>query len=551
MKKNKFIFINLFLLLLLFIHHNCNIWAEIIFEYYPYALGGNINGSLAGYYTIFPEMCTKIYYYLKLGNIIHWPLFASIVSIMFILLVFISIYVVVKNKYDDDNISTKYSMLFVIPLYLLFLHPSTISFINITHIGFLPFILYIILNIFNDDFENDINKVPMITFIPLIISCISKPSLTFIPFFLIILFTNIKKDKKRFCLLSFVTVFSVIQTLLYKQAGSSLIIENASFIYKFILTITESIGGNVLFLLLGFSNKVSNNILMCLSIIIGIIIIAMTLYNIYRNNTNTIKKITRIMIIALIIVVYLLPYCMLDYSKDLYNVLNNNISVIFYKYKLQYQLTSCFVIYALLIKYASFNFKRKNFLLIPIILVTLLFSSFSFYCAGNLSSLKVIDGISYTNGHKFIYPPYSEWSYDIEAYDISSSIWYYGGAPKYKYNSVEKNKSYRYINKNEEIDLSKASGQYIFLSVIDDDIRIINSMDFISMLKRNDTEKQMIITISNKCYEVVLTKASENGIRYGYLPLENNLDDLFSDRYTATIDNSVIDFNSINIYYFE
>ena len=86
MKKNKFLLINLFLLLLLFIHHNRNIWAEIIFEYYPYALGGNITGSLAGYYTIFPEVWTKIYYYLKLGNIIYWPLFASIVSILFIIL---------------------------------------------------------------------------------------------------------------------------------------------------------------------------------------------------------------------------------------------------------------------------------------------------------------------------------------------------------------------------------------------------------------------------------------------------------------------------------
>lgn len=521
MRKNKFLLINLFLLSLLFIHHNQNIWAEIIFEYYPYALGGSITGSLAGYYTFFPEICTKIYYYLKLGNILYWPLFASIVSILFIILVFISIYKVVKNKYNDDDISTKYSMLFIMPLYIIFLHPSTISFINITHIGFLPFVLFVVLNVFNDDFENDINKVPMITFVPLIISCISKPSLTFLPFLLIILCTNLYKDKKRFCLLLFVTIFSIIQTVLYKQASSSLIIGNLSFIYKFVLTITESIGGNLLFLLVGFSRIVGNNILMYISIIIGITMILITIYKVFKNNTSTLKKITRLMIIALTIVVYLLPYSMLDYSKDLYNVFENNLNIIFYKYKLQYQLTSCFVVCAFLIKYLNINFKHKEYFKISILLVFLLFSSFSFYCAGNLSSLKTLDGVSYTNGNKFIYPPYSEWSYDVDVYDISGSIWYYGGTPKYKYNSVEKNKSYKYINKNENTDLSKASGQYIFLSVIDDNFKIINSMDFISMLKRNDTEKQMIITFSNKCYKVKLTKASENGIRYGYLLFDN------------------------------
>lgn len=553
MKKNFYYIVNILIIIVIFSLHGANIWGEIILEYIPHAFGNNLsNNSFAGYLTIFPILITKIYYFIFNGKILSWPAFANIIACTIALL---STSIIIKVA-KDKKIKNLTLFIMLLPIYILLVHPSVSNFINITHIGYLPIMFYILIHIFDDDFYEQIKNIPWLIFIPLIISLLSKPTLTFIPIFLILIFTRLYKSPAKFLCLFGSCLFSTYQSLLYKQAASNFVLNSFNGFVKFILSLFQSLGGTLIFNFNFYKVLWTQNQYIFYSIIsisLGAIIFSLIVLSLKKNREMK-DFIKRFIIIGSIGFISLFPFAALNFELSLKEVINLNITSVFSKYKLQYQLTACFIIMAIVIILINKLFSKKEnnkvlkFLNMIIVILCVNGLLTSIY-ASHWPNVNSIKGINYNYSDIYLYAPYAEWDLN---WNSEANGWAWKDpakiVKKYLATKIENN---TYFDKfNLDIDkkvLKNIKNGKIYLNVIDKNINIQGETNYINGLLIENTKEKGTLIIDNKEYAIDFSIASYNKIRYAVIDYDYKIFmGIYSDNFKLKINNKSINNKYVN-----
>lgn len=537
---------------IIFIIQGYNVWAEIVFEYLPYATSDFKMSSLAGYITLFPYIVAKTYFYLPIHCFISWALFSAIVSYLFVLLCMYALVAVMK-KYDK-----KIQLLFFIPVFSMLAHPSVSCLINITHMGYLPVIAYIICNIFEKDFEVKIIEIPYICFIPLVISIISKPSLSFLPLFFVLIFTKLYKNKPKFIIILISVALSAYQTILFGGAGSRFLVKGILDIFKFALVFIQNVGSIFIFPAIYYIDEWNDKkalLLIVLSIIIGILILLLVAYYIFKNNKinkkyNLFRIITRIMIAYSFLLICVFPYCAVDCTSKLFYVLKDGIISSFSKIKLQYQLISTIIglsFFVYLINNIKIK-KIKKYITIIIIVV---------YCNGLLAALYAgrqigsniitTDEFKYNQEMPFLNPPYAEWNYALY---LSTNGWP-NGIDIYKfYNKpVSLGNVFNNINSRFVESIPKQyNSALIYLVYSDNTIKLNSETCWPDYLFKNNKRKKLNLTIDDKNYLIEFSKSSIYSTRYAILEYSYDLAyKIYNNEFEIYDNNKKVNNDNINI----
>lgn len=542
MKKNNkkwYYLICFFLLFLIFILHGENVWGEIIVEYMPYAYGTQqAQGSFAGYLTIFPIIIAKIYCYLFKNSFISWPLFANMISFLYTYLCIVTILKICEIK----NLKTK-TLVILMPLYILLIHPSVSSFINITHLGYLPIVLYIILSINDDDFSESLLKIPYYVFIPMMISVLSKPSLTFIPFILIILFTKIYKSFPRLIILLISIFVSAYQTLLYKSAATSLSISSLKGVVFYVISLFQSLGASIIFAMKFYITSWNQNqiiIFIIASVLIGVIIVSFCFYLLYKNK-KFFDFFKRFLILASIGFIAVFPFTTIDYGSSITDILKINLTNVFSKYKLQYQLTACFIVFSILVVILNqLKNKKIKLALCLILMIGLSNGVFTSLYASHWPSVNSLKNIAYEIDKPFLYAPYAEWDYN---WNNSATGWFWGNKVISKYKSINLENEIFFKNKNENLDeevQEKIKDGKIYLFLIDNQINLKSETNYLEFFKYSNRMEDAILITDYKEIIIPFTQASYNNIRYAYIDFnEKVFNSLMSEKFNLKLKNQI------------
>ena len=522
------------IIIIIFSFNRYNVWGEIVAEYLPYATSNVKLNSFAGYITLFPYIISKVYYYTNISNLnMSWVLFANIIANIYLILCTITIIKILKEKVEK-----KYILLLMIPVIALYIHPSVTCLINITHLGFIPIIIYIISCLMNKK-EKELKNVPTLCYVCLVPAMISKPSMMFIPLTLSLLLTDLRKSKKNLIYIASCIVFTVLQSILYKTASSSLIIGGAINLYKTIIVFLQNIGLNFVFCTVFYKNNISyNQTLSILSIIIGVVFVILLIAFIIKKAKTKKQIIVNLMIIGSIVLAVILPYSMIDYTGPLKSILSNSYMLSMYKYKLQYQLTSVFILTTMLIFIIS-DIKRKK---AKIFITFIFFMLFSNMILSSISTRRYLSSVLIgkneiinLNNSPYLYAPYGEWNYDL----ISSSTGWSHGATVYKFYDKENINGGNFINKNEDFDnnLPTNYNEAITYIVVSDKNNLDSETNWIKSFFNKRKNNKIIIKGKNFEKEYKLSKQSIYGTSYAIIKYNKELVEKIYDEDTAILIN--------------
>ena len=239
-KKNFLFFIFVVTCLFIFFVWNSKIaWAEVIAEFMPYVNANNITQSFAGYITVFPIAMASFYGHIIKQFGIGYVNFMNFVSFVYTIMCFFAIAEALKNE------RFLIKLISIVVIFSSILHPSVYAIINITHLGYLPIVLYILSCLKKDNIKECLLEMPYFLFVPLVIALISKPSLAFLLF--IIVLPVLYKNKAKFFILVFICLITVLQIYLFKNGNNRFVISNFKAIIKFSFCFVHSIGCCVLF----------------------------------------------------------------------------------------------------------------------------------------------------------------------------------------------------------------------------------------------------------------------------------------------------------------
>lgn len=530
---------------IIYMNEGRNAWAEIVAEYMSYAAGASLTGSFAGYITLFPIIIVKLWYYVFKYFGIPYIQYTCFVAWVFASLCISCIMKILLN--EAKNI--RYILFIMMPIFALIFHPSVASLINITHLGYLPMILYILVCAGQEDFRDKMAKVPKMVLGLMVVSAMSKPSLIFILLAVVLVLTKLYKNKLAFLITLLVIIIVFIQSVLYSTAAGGLKLYSIAGMGRFVITFIQSVGGSTLFSFVNYKEKISlwHQIV---SFMVGCFILSTIVLKFFRKRTinNLISCIT----LGIMLAVANIPFLMIDYENGLCKAMNANLVLCLSKYKMQYQLTSSVVCTAMLIYcieyFETFIFHKTKWVLSywiqvrSVVLLILLFNGLM--CGiyhGNDITVKGIQLDSYDRINSvYMYSPYPDWDYSYS--DSAMGGWIKGNRITKYLNKPEMLGS-KFLNKNTEWDnvqIENESQAHIYLMLSDEYNKKVPC--WFSMFI-ND-KKSVVI---DEKIEVVFSDVSENGIRYAVIPYtKNNVELLKRDDFNISVENTVISSDRLN-----
>lgn len=502
-----------------------DIWAEIVAEYMRYAQGKELTSSLAGYLTLFPIVVGYIYHFFVSWTSISWFGFSAFIAWIYTVLCVIAIVRVLNKRISNLNICV-----ILISLFAFLGHPSVSSLINITHLGYIPILLYIIVSIFDRKHIDGIANAPVITFIPLIVSMLSKPSFSGFALVLVLLLTKTYKKPLTWIVLAASSCLSIYQLLLYSHGSVSLKLAGITSLVKFALIFVQSIGESVVFAgTYYFEGQLSKSLIL-LSYVIGFLV----LYGIgwmFWKNRNYRSAIGTVILMG-IIGATVMPYLLLDYSKSLSTLMKEDGELAFGKHKLQYQLTSSVINITILLyvfsclckmfKFSSMLQKGVSFLCLLLALNGMFMGIYS----GQWQTVNEIttEGAIYKDSDSYIYPPLPDWDWN---WSDSTTGWV-KGKQYAKYLKKPQNVGDEFQNKNLELPPLEVRNGRIFIMYSDPVIGVKSPTYYWETFTRPDNS----YSFSIGDLKVKLSRATPNGIRYGVLDYSPELAELlYSDNY--------------------
>lgn len=494
----------------LFLINGTDLWAEIVAEYLHYAEGKGLTGSLAGYLTIFPIGVGYFYHYVLEGSFITWFGFSAFVTWAYTYLCVYAIIKVLKRKVKDGMIATV-----LIVFFALLAHPSVSSLINITHLGYIPILLYIVVCIFDGTHLEEISTIPKITFIPLILSMMSKPSFSGFALILVLLFTKTYKKPITWIVLAGSAGLSLYQLMLYSHGAVTLKINAVTDFIKFIFIFIESVGGSILFAVTYYFEGEISRIVLVISFAIGLFVIYGILLMLW--NDRTYKGLVGAALLGAVTATCVLPYILLDYSLPLSTLMQESGKTFLGKHKLQYQLTSAVVLVTLLLSILNYLFEKYKTsytirhgmaYLCALLAVNGMLSGIY---SGQWQTVKEIksDSIVYNNSANFIYPPLPDWDW---SWSDSTTGWTKGNRYA-KYLNKPNVLGEAFQNKNAEPMPQELQGAKIFLMYSDPFVGELSPTNYWELFKTGNTEGKFRIGD----LLVNLDRATYNGIRYGVI----------------------------------
>lgn len=402
--------------ILIYATHGTNIWAETVAEYQRYAMGEALTESFAGYITIFPIVIGYVYHMLFSSTSTSWYMFSTMVSCLYVILCISAMAIICKKK----NLTWQYMIPYGITLATMLWHPSVRSIINITHLGYLPVISYLLICAFDGSIVDDIGELPVLTLIPLVIAVISKPSLFFLPLFFVLFLTKLYKKQITFGILLLSVVGMIFQIFLFSGGTSGFRIGGLTGIFKFVAVFIETVGAAFIFPIVFYIDGTVSEGIILMSALVGIYIVGSLLFFLWKGR-NKYSVWIGIIFTGSVLLSAVLPFIKMDYSTSFLSLAQQALSMAFSKYKLQYQLTSSMVV-VLIILFISKRWveiktetKRHEVLYggVSIALSILLLNGLasSIYSSGWQTVRTVGNSKNYKNDNAFMYAPYPDWDF--------------------------------------------------------------------------------------------------------------------------------------------
>lgn len=529
----------------IYLFQGVNPWAEIVAEYMPYANGASLQQSFAGYITIFPIFIATVWNKLIQHTGISYVVFTCFVSYLYALLCVLATYKVLKKRNRNN-------FLFLLPLFSVLVHPSVQSLINITHLGYLPLIIHIVCCAEEDNIVNDISDIPKIVYIPLAVAVISKPSLSFLVLLCVLITTKLYKNILGTIVVIITIIISGCQTFLYSDASSSLNLSGIFDILKAGLTFIQSIGASILFDFIGYIEHFNNSsFLMFVSFLCGGFVILVLALHVIRERTYNAIISTIILLVTLGFAN--LPYMMIDYSMDTNAVLLSNMTSCFWKYKLQYQMTSGTIelmIFAWCIDYLRHaiikNYDHNVEYGIQFIFIILAINGVltGLYHGTNINVQGLnSELISYDNDSHYIYAPYPDWDYSWS--QSSYGGWVKGNmSVKYLDKPLEEGGGFRNYNNDWKQDNIEDTGAKIYLMLSEKSVDESCVPCWLNLFYERNQEQ--VIRIGNNL-DVIFSEIGENGIRYAVIPYtQDNMEMLGQDDIVISYGDMTIESDRLN-----
>ena len=529
--SNKDIFIWIFAIVLIYLLQGTNIWAETVAEYQKYAEGASIEQSFAGYLTLFPILMGYAYHYLLSWSPISWYTFCTIISCIYTILSVVSILIICKRK----NISKVDTSCILLALLALIAHPSVSSLINITHLGYIPVVLYIVLSAFDGTLTDGMGKLPNIALLPLLLAVISKPSFFCLAFLLVVVGT--KTYKRPIILVSLLgsSILSAVQLLMFGGDNIGFKLGNLKGIVKFAISFVEAAGASIYFPVRYYIDGAVSTGTIFISLVLGVFIVGSLLWFLWKDK-NDIKAWIRIIIIFSIIAACVMPYLTIDYTQGWQIVQQQVFSLSFWKHKLQYQLTSSMVMIAIFVQIIRIHTVQKQSdevvkqgISICVVLA-LINGVFCGLYSGHWQTVYAIEGegISYTNDQNFKYAPNPDWDW---SWSENMGGWTKGNQ-YYGYIKKPESSGGAFRDKNSEMlpELNEENAK-IYLMLSDPTMANKSPTDYWEFFYRPDREYSY--TFGE--YTIEFSEATNNAVRYAVVPYTRELAEfLYSQIYTIT-----------------
>ncbi|NFB90226.1 hypothetical protein EXN19_06475 [Clostridium butyricum] len=520
-----------------------NIWAETVAEFMKYSLGEKLTESFGGYITIFTILSGYIYYLFVSWTNISWFEFSSFISYIYTLICLMLVVKVLSKKLNKRSI-----VIIIISILAVLAHPSSSALINITHIGYIPVILYIMTCVFkNDNWISDIANMPKLLFVPLIISMFSKPSFSCVIFLVILIFTKVYKKPITFIVLLASTVISLLQMILYSNGEVSLRIDGIKSLFKFIYIFIQAIGNSLLFLFTYYIDGEISKTILIVSIIIGICVVTYILYITMRKIEY--KSFVLLLLLGSMIITSVMPYVMLDCSIPLESLAQESAKLCFGKYKLQYQITSVTIIISMImffINYSIDKYKIKNVSVgNGIIFLMILLSINGLFCglySGSWQTVNEIEdkNLKYNSEEVFMYPPLPDWDWSWSDNAIGGWI---KGQSYSKYNNKPDTFGGEFRNLNHD-QIPQIDKGKIFIMLSDPNINKMSPKDYLNIFKEEYRESNFFIDD----LKIHLSKPTDNGIRYGVIDYSSDIaNKLFNDNFDVIDEFNKVKLKSSNV----
>lgn len=508
-----------------------NIWAETVAEYQKYAEGASIEGSFAGYLTIFPILMGYAYYYLLSWTPISWYTFCTVISCIYAVLSVVSILIVCKRK----NISKVDTSCILLALLALVAHPSVSSLINITHLGYIPVVLYIVLSVFDGTITDGMDKLPTIALLPLLVAVISKPSFFCLAFLLVSIGT--KTYKRPIILVSLLgsSILSAVQLLMFGGDNIGFKLGNLKGIVKFAISFVEATGASIYFPVRYYIEGAVSAGTILISLVLGIFVVGSLLWFLWKEK-NDFKAWVRTVIIFSIIAACVMPYLTMDYTQGWQIVQQQVFNLSFWKHKLQYQLTSSIVMIAIFVQIIRVHIiqKQADEVIKQGVSICVVLALLNGVCCGLYSShwqtVSVVKGkgVSYTNTQNFKYAPNPDWDW---SWSEDMGGWT-KGSQYYGYTKRPENIGGAFRDKNAEmLPEVNAENAKIYLMLSDPTMINKSAVDYWEFFYRSD--RAYSYTFGE--YTIEFSEATNNAVRYAVVPYTRELAEfLYSQNYTIT-----------------
>lgn len=529
-EKYSILFIFCILVAIVYLKQGTNIWAETVAEYQQYAEGNALTKSFGGYITLFPILIGYFYHYLISWSSVSWYTFCTFASFIYTLLCMTILYLILRRK----EISKTYISLIFLTVCIMLVHPSVSTIINITHLGYIPIIVYFILSVFDRTITEGVQAVPTITVIPLLIAVLSKPSFFFLTFLVVIFFTKSYKRLPMLLVLIFTCGMSCYQILLYAGTGSAgFKLGGLWGIIKFILTFIEAVGSGLLFPVIYYLDGTVSDSIIFLSIFFGIFLVSSLLYFWWKNRFSYSALVGMVLLFS-VLAATVMPYVVLDYTQPLYDLAHRCAGLCFSKYKLQYQMTSSTIlvtVFLMVINRYCLREKETTVIVQGVSIVTaiaLLNGLFSGIYSAHWQTVRKVENskMEYLNEQPFIYAPYPDWDF---SWSDSIGGWIKGNAYKgYLKKPAEAGGEFREKNEQMLPEINEKNAK-IYLMLSDPKVTKKNPTDYMAYFYQPDTTCIYVINDNS----ILFSESTDNAIRYAVVDYSKDFAELlYSERYS-------------------
>lgn len=553
MKKYYFRLYILIAPTVVFIIEGVNIWAEDAGEYMNYARGMQVSlQGNNGYFAAIPIGTAVIWNKLLSRVGISWFGFSTLVAYIITMLCIIAISKSLKKWMNNKSV-----IIFLTPLLMMIAHPSVSALTNIAHLGYVPLLVYTILVVMNDCQLEKMKEVPTAVIACLVLSATSKPSLIVLLLMVLVLFTNIRKNR-----IALVGLLCSIGLIIYQlnalvSANSGLVIDGLTSVMKLMLAAIESVGCSLLFVFTFYIENVGKS-LIYVGFILGLFIclLPLILFKKYKKKDAFVGGLLLVIVMMIVEVQYLY----IDYTQNINNVLMICVHNCFRKYKLQYQLISVLPIlllfwYGVILVANSIRRiipEKRNILnaMISIIIIGSINGLCTSIYAGSFQTVNPLksNNAEYTTSGIYLYPPYNDWDW---GYTNCAESWWSTSCTYSKYTLKPTDIGGQFYGLN-ETELPQAINEgKIYLVLSDATGGRINVHNWWNYFLHPDREIEVVLTFGDGEIKIKFSKITTDGVRYAMMnydaELLNKLLAYDGNIFLASDGSQISDYNYLNV----